>query len=95
MDTISPGTRVRYPRTGTTGTVTRIAEEGGATFAEVDTTGLLYRIDQLIPVEGHAPSRKGSREDTLVRVAQEREFSSSTGFQESLLHTDHSCEGGG
>ncbi|KQC05411.1 MAG: hypothetical protein APR53_07670 [Methanoculleus sp. SDB] len=44
---IAPGTAVRYPRTGTTGTVVRIEDIDGHLFAELDSTLLLYRIDQL------------------------------------------------
>jgi hypothetical protein len=44
---IAPGTAVRYPRTGTTGTVARIEDINGILFAELDSTHLLYRIDQL------------------------------------------------
>ncbi|NYT17861.1 MAG: DUF2098 domain-containing protein, partial [Methanomicrobiales archaeon] len=49
-DEIMIGMQVRYPRTGTTGTVTRIEQMKGDLFAEIDTTRLLYRADQLIPV---------------------------------------------
>jgi hypothetical protein len=56
--TISSGVRVRYPRTGTAGTVVRIEDIDGKEFAEIDTTGLLYRIDQLVRIEGKAESPK-------------------------------------
>ncbi len=48
---IRPGMRVRYPRTGTAGTVVRVEEIRGNEFAEIDTTGLLYRTDQLVVIE--------------------------------------------
>ena len=48
---ISSGMRVRYPRTGTAGTVVRIENIDGSEFAEIDTTGLLYRTDQLVRIE--------------------------------------------
>ena len=41
--------RVRYPRTGTTGTILRIEQIRGDVFAELDSTNLLYRVDNLIP----------------------------------------------
>ena len=44
---ITLGMRVRYPRTGTTGTILRIEQVRGEAFAELDTTNLLYRIDYL------------------------------------------------
>jgi len=46
---ISLGMRVRYPRTGTTGKILHTEQVKGVTFAELDSTSLLYRIDQLIP----------------------------------------------
>ncbi|MEI7856034.1 MAG: DUF2098 family protein [Methanomicrobiales archaeon] len=46
------GMRVRYPRTGTTGIVLRIEHIRGDVFAELDSTNLLYRVDQLIKVSG-------------------------------------------
>jgi hypothetical protein len=46
------GMRVRYPRTGTTGTILRIEHLRGDVFAELDSTHLLYRVDQLIPASG-------------------------------------------
>ena len=58
---IRPGVRVRYPRTGTAGTVVRIEEINGNEFAEVDTTGLLYRTDQLVLIEGEADVPKKVR----------------------------------
>jgi len=47
---IALGTRVRYPKTGTTGKILHLEQIRGETFAELDSTHLLYRIDQLIPV---------------------------------------------
>ncbi|MBN1195462.1 MAG: DUF2098 domain-containing protein [Methanomicrobiaceae archaeon] len=60
---ISPGTTVRYPRTGTTGTVVRIEDIDGNLFAELDSTHLLYRIDQLhvLGKGKHAGRRKEDR----------------------------------
>jgi hypothetical protein len=73
---IAVGMKVRYPRTGTTGTVVRIDEIEGKRFAEVDTTHLRYRIDVLIPAEatGEARPRPGPhrKEDDLKRVEKER-----------------------
>ncbi len=56
--TISSGMRVRYPRTGTAGTVVRIEDIDGNEFAEIDTTGLLYRTDQLVRIEGELEGPK-------------------------------------
>lgn len=73
---ITVGMNVRYPRTGTTGTVTRIDEIGGRRYAEVDTTHLLYRIDSLIPA-GIREKQKNrhemhKREDDLKQMEKER-----------------------
>jgi hypothetical protein len=57
------GMRVRYPRTGTTGTVLRIEEIRGVTFAELDITNLLYRIDHLIPATGTVKTSTTLAED--------------------------------
>ena len=46
------GMQVRYPRTGTSGRVTRVEQQHGDLFAEIDSTGLLYKIDQLDPRGG-------------------------------------------
>jgi hypothetical protein len=92
---IALGMRVRYPRTGTTGKILRIEKIKGDSFAELDSTSLLYRIDQLIPVSG--PEKKSSTtiEDAKKVIAREREFAAGTEFQDMLKDTDHSCEGGG
>ena len=55
---ISSGMRVRYPRTGTAGTDVRIENIDGSEFAEIDTTGLLYKTDQLVRIEGELESPK-------------------------------------
>ena len=63
---IRPGMRVRYPRTGTAGTVVRIEEIDGNEFAEIDTTGLLYRIDQLVQIEGEIEEPKKERKTSDI-----------------------------
>jgi hypothetical protein len=92
---IALGMRVRYPRTGTTGKILRIEEIKGDSFAELDSTSLFYRIDQLIPVSG--PEKKSSTtiEDAKKVIAREREFAAGTEFQDILKNIDQSCEGGG
>lgn len=92
---IAIGMRVRYPRTGTTGNILRIEERKGATFAELDANGLLYRIDHLIPASGTAKKITPIRDDAQQRIAQEREFAAGSGLQEALKNIDQSCEGGG
>lgn len=92
---IAPGMRVRYPRTGTTGNVIRVEEIRGVTFAELDSTNLLYRIDQLIPATGAVKSSTSVAEDAKQVIAREREFAAGSELQEALKNIDQSCEGGG
>jgi hypothetical protein len=94
-ETISLGTRVRYPRTGTTGKILHIEQIGGETFAELDSTRLLYRIDQLIPVTGTEKTISTITEDAKMVIAREREFAAGSGLQDALKNIDQSCEGGG
>ncbi len=92
---ISLGARVRYPKTGTTGKILHIERIQGETFAELDSTGLLYRIDQLIPVTGMEKPVATIVEDAKNVIAREREFASGSGLQDALKNIDQSCEGGG
>jgi hypothetical protein len=92
---ISLGTRVRYPRTGTTGKILRIEQVRGEDFAELDSTHLLYRVDQLIPINLTEKTVSAIREDAKKVIAREREFASGSEFQEALKNIDQSCEGGG
>lgn len=92
---ITIGTRVRYSRTGTIGNVVRIEEQKGARFAELDSTHLLYRLDQLTVTEGAEKKRKARREDNIGQIEKEREYVTGSAYAEALAHTDQSCEGGG
>lgn len=88
------GAVVRYPRTGTTGKVVRIEEIDGRRYAEIDSTGLYYQVDELIGADktiGKAERGERSLEEYLK---EHREL------QEQLeevweVGTDRSCEGGG
>ena len=65
-EVISVGMMVRYPRTGTSGKVEHISEIDGELFAEVDSTHLFYRVDQLIPVDEikkHARTKTDFKEE--------------------------------
>jgi hypothetical protein len=93
---IALGMKVRYPRTGTTGKIVHVETIKGVSFAELDSTGLLYQIDQLIPALGsEKKSITGPEEDSKKVIAREREFAAGTEFQETLKNIDQSCEGGG
>ena len=89
------GTRVRYPRTGTTGTILRIEKVRGEVFAELDSTNLLYRIDYLIPATGPEKSTKTIIDDAKKVIEREKEFASGRELQDAWRATDQSCEGGG
>jgi hypothetical protein len=92
---ITIGSRVRYSRTGTIGNVVRFEEQKGARFAELDSTHLLYRLDQLTVTDGMEKKRKMRREDTVRQIEKEREYVAGSAYAEALAHTDQSCEGGG
>jgi hypothetical protein len=92
---ISLGARVRYPKTGTTGKILHIEQIRGETFAELDSTHLLYRIDQLTPVTGSEKTVSAIVEDAKNVIAREREFASGSELQDALKNVDQSCEGGG
>ncbi|WP_292370581.1 DUF2098 domain-containing protein [Methanoregula sp. UBA64] len=94
-DEISLGMRVRYPRTGTTGSVVRIEQVSGNRFAELDSTHLLYRIDLLIPAEEAHREKPAIHEDAKEIIRRERDYAAGLELQESLKNIDQSCEGGG
>jgi len=87
------GMHVRYPRTGTTGKVVRIEKTDRDTFAELDTTHLLYRTDQLIAFEPKAEKEVKKEKGELEQFAKERE--SVRGAQSEWLSADELCDGGG
>jgi hypothetical protein len=89
------GMRVRYPRTGTTGIILRIEEVRGEVFAELDSTNLLYRIDNLIRATGEDTSAKAMIDDAKKVIEREKEFASGRDLQDAWKATDQSCEGGG
>ena len=92
---LAPGMRVRYPRTGTTGNILRIESTGRAVFAELDSTHLLYRVDQLIPAPATEKISRPIVEDAKRMIAREREFAAGSELQEAIKNIDQSCEGGG
>ncbi len=93
MSEFEIGQTVRYSRTGTVGKIVSFSEIDKNTFAEIDTTGLLYRIDQLVEIreEVHAAAETL---DVKKQILDEREKLRE--MQESAwLNVDQSCEGGG
>ena len=93
MSEFEIGQTVRYSRTGTVGKIVSFAEIDDNTFAEIDTTGLLYRIDQLVEI--HEEMRASAEKvDVKKQILDEREKLRE--MQESAwLNVDQSCEGGG
>ncbi|HJK01636.1 MAG TPA: DUF2098 domain-containing protein [Methanocorpusculum sp.] len=87
------GQTMRYSRTGTVGKIVTLIEEDGFTFAELDSTGLYYRVDQLTAICEGTPI-KIKESDLKKDIKEERER-----FREmnesAWKNTDQSCEGGG
>ncbi|MFA5347423.1 MAG: DUF2098 domain-containing protein [Methanoregula sp.] len=92
---ITLGMRVRYPRTGTTGTILRIEQIRGDVFAELDSTNLLYRVDNLIPASSQEKTTKTVVDDAKKVIEREKEFAAGRELQDAWKATDQSCEGGG
>ena len=90
---ITIGEAVRYPRTGTTGKVVRLEDMDGQIFAELDSTGLLYRIDQLVGISRAEAREREEKKDLGEYVEKQKEFSKN--LEEAWMSTDQSCEGGG
>jgi hypothetical protein len=67
----------------------------GEVFAELDSTNLLYRIDNLIPVSGAEKTKKTIVDDAKSVIEREKEFASGRDLQDAWKATDQSCEGGG
>ena len=94
-DEVIQGMRVRYPRTGTSGTILRIEQIRGDVFAELDSTNLLYRIDQLILASGSDKTTVTISEDAKKVIEREMAFAAGNEMAEALKNIDQSCEGGG
>lgn len=87
------GQTVRYSRTGTVGKIVSLVNDNGYDFAELDSTGLLYRADQLTAINEVI---KSDRRETDVRKDILDEQEKIRDMQESAWqNTDQSCEGGG
>lgn len=93
QDQIAVGMQVRYPRTGTTGAVISLATIRGDLYAEVETTHLLYRVDQLIAAEAKVQTGEAKKMD--IKTLLEEEQAALTRLDGSQIETDNSCEGGG
>ena len=89
------GSPVRYPRTGTVGKIIRIEERSGFLFAELDSTGMLYRTDLLVPAMIVEKTTKSEdlREE-LKQVEKEHAHPDDFAFEE-LPTMDGACNGAG
>ncbi|MDO5828679.1 MAG: DUF2098 domain-containing protein [Methanocorpusculum sp.] len=93
MTDFTPGQTVRYSRTGTVGKIVSLMESEGAVYAELDTTGLLYRVDQLVEI---AETVRSVKKDRNIRKETAEEQARMQAIRESAwLSVDNSCEGGG
>ncbi|HJJ31083.1 MAG TPA: DUF2098 domain-containing protein [Methanocorpusculum sp.] len=93
MTDFTPGQTVRYSRTGTVGKIVSLTECEDAVYAELDTTGLLYRVDQLVEIAETVRSVKQNRN---IRKETAEEQARMQAIRESAwLSVDNSCEGGG
>ncbi|MDD1646702.1 MAG: DUF2098 domain-containing protein [Methanomicrobiales archaeon] len=90
---ITVGMQVRYPRTGTVGKVVRLEKQERDLFAELDSTHLLYRIDQLVTYEGKGKAGPTAERGDLERLVEEREFARK--LHTDTTHLDEMCDGGG
>jgi hypothetical protein len=92
---ITIGSPVRYPRTGTEGHIVRIEERGGFSYAELDSTGMLYRTDLLtLAVMTEKVHKSDDRSEDLKQAQKEREISGDMSFQE-IPNLDSACNGAG
>lgn len=89
------GSQVRYSRTGTLGRIVRIEERSGFSFAELDSTGMLYRTDMLVPATVvEKVVRTEDLHEELRKVEKEREQPRDLSFQE-MPTMDSACNGAG
>lgn len=93
-DDISVGAIARYPRTGTTGKVLQIEEIDGLQYAELDSTGLYYRVDELIGADRVTEKRErvGHNLEDYLKEAKELEQQLEEVWKDGI---DQTCEGGG
>ncbi|HJJ35424.1 MULTISPECIES: DUF2098 domain-containing protein [Methanocorpusculum] len=87
------GDTVRYGRTGTVGKIVTFTEERGETFAELDSTGMYYRIDQLTAIKEEKTRVEKPRD--LTRDFKEEQEKIREMQENAWRNTDQSCEGGG
>ncbi len=89
------GMTVRYPRTGTSGKILAIDEIDGDLYAELDSTHLRYRLDQLVGLKQAESTVRNETDEAGVAVYLEQEKEFAERLKEAWVTTDQSCEGGG
>ncbi len=94
-DDAAVGMTVRYPRTGTSGKILAIEEVDGDLYAELDSTYLLYRLDQLVGLERAESTGRSEKGEAGVEAYLEQEKAFAEKLKEAWETTDRSCEGGG
>ncbi len=93
-DTIQPGETVRYSRTGTSGVVVTIENRDGVFFAELDSTGLFYRMDQLVLAQIINHPKISPTDDSIEQIRKERDFSNQSDLNVPD-NLDGACSGAG
>ncbi|MFH0968758.1 MAG: DUF2098 domain-containing protein [Methanobacteriota archaeon] len=92
---IDIGSPVRYPRTGTVGKIVKIEERSGFSYAELDSTGLLYRTDLLVSaLISDRPGRSEDHGEDMKQIEEERNLTLDGSLQE-IPNLDGACSGAG
>lgn len=87
------GQTVRYSRTGTVGKIVAVSEQDGMVYAELDSTGLLYRADQLVEIA--ETTRVAAKKRNIKKETAEEQARMQAIQESAWLSVDNSCEGGG
>ncbi|NLV25670.1 MAG: DUF2098 domain-containing protein [Methanomicrobiales archaeon] len=95
MNVIDIGSYAKYPKTGTVGTIVQFQQSHGHTFALLDSTGLFYRIDQLIPAVEGEMSKPVEKDKNMEQFRKEKELFEEVDFSDAALQQDGACHGGG
>jgi len=74
-DPITAGSAVRYLNTGTTGRVLDVREDDEGTWAQIDTTGLYYRVDFLVIIDPGELKEKKETEKAVDAEELARRYS--------------------
>jgi len=99
--TLHVGDLVRYTRTGTVGEIVEITEQGGAMFAELNSTNLLYQLDTLTPISAAAltqnrqdPNDQNMKREVEAAIAKAA-ADAGDALQDTTTELDSACAGAG